>query len=807
MSLLFFQLKQAYLSLKQKPGFVFSVVTTMGVTLGALLCVLTLAYVMLIKPLPYPEQDRLYSVEHEYINASGNKDALGFSYPNLINLYNNQSVFTDTALIAYFENVLMSLPHQPTTRTTFVTPEYFSMLNAPLVLGRKFESTEALDRHNPVALLSFATWVNEFNQDAEILSKKIIVRGVSFRIVGVLAESFIEPQIRSAGVKTAIWFPWDYNNDNRYKNNWTGIGVNLAFLGKLKNGLSITQAEESITHLVNETWQEHVVDINFFKGFNINLQANSLKQVILGNAQNTIVLLLVGALGLLIIAVSNIANLTISRSMEQRKNLAIHACLGVKKIAVFKKLFIETAILMSVSVVLALIIAYLGFGLLQFYLSSLLPRIDELVLNQVTFVSAGLSILAFSLLFSWLNNKFINYQTLNSELKSSGKGAGNQVSQKAQQVLIYCQVAVAATLVFTNIALFKNALDNINTQLGYQLENVHYLVLSITSSDRLDRKRHAALMADFRQQVANLPQVETVSKSSSPLDVFGISAITNVETNESFSMPLKPIDESYFSLIAQPLLEGDFFNADHIKNESMVVIINDVFANKIAKNTSAVGMKVELGSDGIATIIGVVKGVKLPGETNIPMRFYDTLPSDLRLLIKVKKNYLLTRQQLIHLLKEVSGKYAVFSYQNLNEVKQQKLFTQKATVLTTAVLAIITLLLTALGLYGILSYSTQMRRFEIGTRLAIGAKGSDVVKLILKDNASAIVIGIVTSVAILLALISIFSEQLQAYISWQLLPIFLITLGLISVISFTACYLPLRQYVNKPAIYSLRGSE
>jgi len=158
-------------------------------------------------------------------------------------------------------------------------------------------------------------------------------------------------------------------------------------------------------------------------------------------------------------------------------------------------------------------------------------------------------------------------------------------------------------------------------------------------------------------------------------------------------------------------------------------------------------------------------------------------------------------------LKQVSNQLSLFSFTSLDEYKAQRLFTSKATAYTTIVLMALTLLLSGVGLYGILSYSTQMRRFEIGTRLAIGAKRHDMIMLIIKDNVIAISLGIISSVFSLMLLSLVFNEQLNNYFSWQLAPISLLTFALIVIISFSACYLPLRQYINKPVICSLKGSD
>jgi ABC-type antimicrobial peptide transport system permease subunit len=143
----------------------------------------------------------------------------------------------------------------------------------------------------------------------------------------------------------------------------------------------------------------------------------------------------------------------------------------------------------------------------------------------------------------------------------------------------------------------------------------------------------------------------------------------------------------------------------------------------------------------------------------------------------------------------------------LDDQRTALLFTQYTTAITSAALAVITFFLAAIGLYGILSYSTQMRRFEIGTRLAIGAKRFDLIRLIIKDNLSSVILGMILSLLILVGLYLGFSEQLASYINITLVYLFIITVALISLISLFACYWPLRPFINRPAIHSLRGSE
>jgi ABC-type antimicrobial peptide transport system permease subunit len=175
--------------------------------------------------------------------------------------------------------------------------------------------------------------------------------------------------------------------------------------------------------------------------------------------------------------------------------------------------------------------------------------------------------------------------------------------------------------------------------------------------------------------------------------------------------------------------------------------------------------------------------------------------------LRLKSGQNITREEVVSAINSVSSLYALFSLEVLQKIKQKRLFTQYATAITTAVLALITLFLASIGLYGILSYGTQMRRFELGTRMAIGAKRKQLVGLIVKDNAWVIALGIAFSVVVMLLIYIGYQDVIAAYLGLDLLAVFIFTVAIISLLSLFACYWPLRQFINQPAIHSLRGSD
>jgi predicted permease len=802
-------LKQAWASLKLKPGFVATVVITMGTALGALLCILTLAYLLLVEPLPYPDQNTVFKVTHELTKQSGVIDAEAFTYPSLLHLYKKQDVFEQTAMIYYAEEVLTSLPDQPTANTAYTTPEWFEILGVTMALGRAFDQTEALDTYNPVAILSYQAWQDDYEGDPNILSKKVSFRGNSYNVVGVLAKRFVEPHIFKKGRQTAIWLPWDYNLATWAKARWDQVDERLTLVGKLKGGLVQSRVEQTISALVSDIWVENVSNTAFFNGWTIKMKLKSFKSVILGESKNTVFLLLSGALGLVIIACANITNLFMSRTAEQERNLAIYATLGAKKSHIFRVLFAESSVLMFMSILLALVISVCGFYVLQTQLALVLPRVNELSLNAITIVMALILTLTFAALFAFISSRMINYGALSSILQSSGKGTGRQVSKGIRQSLVVSQVSIASVLILANISLLNQAIITINEPSGYGVDNMLQLVVSVSTTESPAEEAIAVAMKEIKTKLLQLPQIEKISHSSGILNEGDLWGLTSVATNENFTAHAKEVSPEYFGLFGQTLLEGDVFSNSDVNDQNLVLIVNDVFAKRLNPSGSAVGMRMTNGSgDFYVTIIGVVKGVLMPGATEIPLRMYvPAYLSDTQMTLKLKENQSLSREKIISVIGEVSGPYALLSLRKLSDWKKSVLFTQYTTTTTTAILAIITLFLASIGLYGILSYGTQMRRFELGTRMAIGAKRKDIIMLIVKDNAWVIALGMAASIILMLVTYIANKEIVGAYLSLDLLAVFAFTLVIISLLSLFACYWPLRQFINQPAIHSLRGND
>jgi len=809
--------KQAWASLKKKPGFILTVLLTMGITLGALLCVVTLNYLLLVEPLPYPEQDRLFVAEHKLIGAEKETKGVAYTYPGLVHLYKSKEAFEQASIMSYAQDVIVSHPSQPLVNAAYVTPELHQILASPMALGRMFEASEGIDTNNPVAMLSYNTWQKEFKGSADILEQKINLSGISYRVIGVLAEDFVEPELAETGRETQVWMPWDYNQTGeRTRQSYGNISGSLKFIGLLKKGVSQNQAKQLLTPLVNDRWREGVAEIGFFKGWSIEILVTPVKEIILGQSESIAIKLLAGVIGLVLIACLNITNLFMARTAEKQRQMAIQAAIGATKKHLFKGMLAETSLLMFMSIVFALVLAKIGFIVMQDHFSLILPRVNELSFSLITFGSAVLVTVVFALFFAKLSTRMINYRALNTTLQSSGKGSGLQVSKKTRQVLIASQVALATVLVFANFSLLKDAVKTINAPIGFTTNNISTLILNFSSTDFPTQEEAMPIMAEIMEKLEALPQVESIAQGGGPLDGFSIRALTNLSDNERYTPYLKRIDHKYFSMIGQQILQGDNITLVDRKDGNNVMLVNQAFAKQLKADGDVIGMQISPGGPNPLKIVGIVKDIAIPGETptgsdtatdGVPRSYIPNGLGGQTFMIKHKPGQSVSREQVGKLLADVDARYSVFSFESADDKLTERLFVEITTAVTTAVLASLVFLLAGIGLYGILSYGTQLRRFELGARMAIGATRKHLVSMIVGDNTKAVLIGFVASVVLFAIAYIGLSEYIQPFLTWKVLPMLVATLVLIILVTLFACYWPLRQYINKPAIFSLRGSD
>jgi len=792
MALYLFFIRQTFTELGYKKGFSATVILTMSLALTAFMLVSTLMYTVFYKSLPYPDADQLTIVEHQLINDSQEIDGNAFIYPNLAYLYENQSVL-DNGTMAYFDaDVVTSHPEQPMVEISYVTPEWFSLFPAEMLLGRAFEATEQLNSYNPVAILTYDSWRDNFASNTNIIGQSITFGGRSYKVVGVLSQYYQVPKLLGAWSNVGLYIPWDFNSvSERDRQSWGNDDSGLKFIGKFKENLTVTQSNQLITTLINGKWQQQVASENFFKGWSVRLSLHSLQDVVTGPAQESLRLLAVGVVGLVLISFINIANLFTAQQASQSQNMAIAAAVGATKRHIALQIFTQAFLLMSIASGFAVVASFILLPWIAHTLTDYLPRANELSIYSEVMAISLLVAFVVAIGLAAISARAINYRKLQQYLSGSGKGTSIQVSARVRKAMISSQVAIASLLLFINISLVLDGVALLNKPLGYQPDNRSFAVLALPDANASLRNE---VMKNVVTELKSLPMVVDVSQALRPSSFF-TSGMTSTSTNKSHSWRTKPVDHRYFSLMEYEFVDGDDFTQQEFEGSERLAVVNQSLANILASEGDVIGYTYTNG----LRVIGIVKDILVPGERESSPRMYVlSLPSRNMMIIQTKGGQALPRELLIQRIKQVDPQLALFSYESLADNRDNRLLLSKVTIFSALAITLVTIFLSAIGLYGVFNMTSQMRQNELAIRMAVGARRATIVQQLVAENTVTAMIGVGLSVFCGFVLYSVDMVLPEVIAMRYLSTGLLFTLLFVVTILISSTYLPLRRLFTQP---------
>ncbi|MFT5636714.1 MAG: putative ABC transport system permease protein [Cognaticolwellia sp.] len=802
------ELSLAKSALFRVPGFSATVIGTLAITLGALICIFSLNHMLLVKSLPYPDAENLLVLQHTY-TEDGVEYGGAQTAPGMISLYKKQKVLAEMALMRDQKLLIADHPEQPNSLVSFITPEYFSLLKPAMHLGRTINEKEGFDQHQAVTVLSYDSWKKWYNSDKNIIGSKTMLGNVSFKIIGVTAADFRAPANRYNQAMD-FWVPWDYQRLD--VNNWGVMTRGLTALGKLKQDISEQQALSSLSPILNEGY---TASANALKGYTAHVTLTPLKEIIVGDSTQVALLLLSGVVALLLIATSNVTNLFLSRAAEKQRTMAIQAAMGAKPAHLFTSMFAESFILCTVAGLLGLIVAGWGFVLLAELASTQLPRITELSIDGITLLFTVFIVLTLSITFAKLSSRVVKYDDLKTQLQSSGKGSGLQISKKIRNALIITQVTLASILLVGTSVVIEKALSTIMHPLGFNEKEIDYLRIARPKGFEGYAEQNLVelnlMTLEIKKALNLLPQVVQVSRSLEPIIELGSfnMSLEDVNGKRLGSFNANMVDHNYFDLIELPLVKGNFF-AEQKDPKYLIteIILSESLANHLFPNKNPLGEILQIQATQPLKVVGVVKDYHSPGRTSdySYQRYY--LPyavfSDLGFDIKLEKGAGLNKETLLPLLHAINPKFRIQELTSHSEMHATLIYKHKLTAGITIVLSLLALLLAAAGIYGVLNYSTQMRRYELGIHLAMGAKTHRVLTMVIKENIQPVFYGIAVSVVLTGLIYMLARQQLTTAIEFNFFAI-LSTVPVMLLVSLIACYLPVNKVINEDPVKALRN--
>jgi len=491
--------------------------------------------------------------------------------------------------------------------------------------------------------------------------------------------------------------------------------------------------------------------------------------------------------------------------------MAVQAALGAQRFHLFNSLLAEISIIIFFATIMSLLVSVLGIELLKSYADKQLPRVAELHLSWQSLLFGLMSNFLLAFIFSFLVGRQINYRALNKILQTGGKGSGVQISARIRQFLVLSQVIFTAVLLAGSLQILQQSLQHIRQPLGFATENIYQVSLNPGAQAYSPYEERKNNMRAIRDEFTLYPKIANVGiASDDPINSDGLydylSATPDYQHREKTLLSF--VDQDYFNILNIGFTSGRNFTQDEIRSRSQLIIINDTFAHKLQNDGKVLGKRFYWQNGGagkdIYQVVGILHDLALPGAKEESRMFMPQFPEhSVQLLVQLKPHQEITRQELNELLAHINGQYKVAEIKAMTYSHQLLLAQDVLSASLTAILALLALGMAAIGIYGVLSYSVQLRRFELGIRMAIGARPQSVYWQILKDNLIPVIAGLcVASVVLVLLWVWILKNNYALQTSnlgWMLPPCLILS------ITAATSLMSVWQIIRKPASYALRN--
>ena len=794
-------LKHALHLFIKSPGFTIAAVSALALGIGANTAIFTVVNTVLLKPLSYPDSDRI--VECELTSPDGN--AAIASIPKFMIWRQQTSVFKDVAAYDFAGpgfNITGDRPEL--VHGIHVSESYFRLFGAPVVLGRTFTRQEDLPNGGNVVVLSYGLWQRKFGGDPAVIGKALPLGGEPYTIVGVLGRDFVSDP------ESDIWLPFQFDPNS------TNQGHFFQAAAMLKPGVSLAQANAQM----KLAWQQYLrafPQANLQGGFGVEL----LRDSIIGDARRSLLVVL-GAVGLvLLIACANVANLLLVRAAGRKREFAIRSALGAKRARIIRQLLTESVMLSLTGGVLGLILGFVGVRALLAISPAGLPRIGE----NGSAIGVDWRVLAFTLVVSVLTGIVfglfpafsVSRSDLNTSLKDSSNRAGTGIRHgRVRAILVVCEVLIAVVLLIGSALLIRTfvALHAVNP--GFDSHNVITMEMSLTGPRYQKTAGVAQLSHDGRQRLNAIPGVED-SAFTCCLPIQGQFGLP-------FTIVGKPVDPSkgppgagwmsaspdYYKLFRIPVLRGREFTDQDTAGAPPVALVNEALARQFFPNENPVGQQIVIGhgvgpefEEPARQIIGVVGNTHEGGLSRDPgplMIVPDAQVTDgmtklnagivpLRWVVRTHRDPRQLVNQITEQVRQASGGFAVSRVRLMDEVIARSTARENFNMLLFTIFGVVALVLAAIGIYGLMAYSVEQRTQEMGIRMALGADSSTIRKLVVWQGMRLAIIGLVLGIGAAFWLTRFLASFLFGVKAWD--PAVFVTVPLILAgVALLAVWLP-----------------
>jgi putative ABC transport system permease protein len=800
-------LKFALRQLRKTPGFTFVAIVTLALGIGANTAIFSLINGVLLRPLPFPESERIIYFEGKN-PAAGITDS-NISYLDFTDWSQQTDLFASTAAYWTGNADLSGDGTEPeAVPRAGVTTGFFSVLGVQPVLGRAFVPEDDKPAsfnggRGTVAIISHGLWKRRFGSDPAIVGRVVQMKSRPLTVIGVMPPGFEYPEQTQIWVNSAV----NLSEEPRDNRAWSAVA-------RLNSNVGLKQAQTRVS-AINARLDKQFHETN--KGWDVSLW--TLHERLVRDLKPSLLVLL-GAVGLvLLIACANVANLLLARSAARQKEIAIRAALGASRTRILRQMLTESILLSAIGGIAGLVLSIWLTDVLMSMLPEGAPRLEQIGIDyRVLTFALGVSALT-GVLFGIVPALQASKLDVTSALKEGGRGAEGHRRTSARNLLLIGEVALSLMLLVGAGLLIKSFLRLQEIRPGFNAHNVLIANLALPYP-KYQYEQFEEFFRQLKERLEAAPGVQAAGGSMNlPLNASGyaigrgfIPEGRPLTVDENRDAMFSSITGDYFRALQIPLLSGRTFELRDNADAPKVVIINETIAKRhFGSATEAIGKRLSIWRDEkfMREIVGVVGDTKtgsLTGEGGAQIYVPNAQAREnfMGLVIRTAGDPAAFATTLRREVQALDKDQPIYNVRTMDDVVANSLGTRRVSMQLFAVFAIAALLLAAVGISGVMAYSVTQRTQEIGIRMALGAQGGDVLRMVVRQGMTLALIGIGVGLAGAFGLTRVLANLLFGVKATDPITFVAISL-LLTFVALLACYLPARRASRVDPVIALRA--
>lgn len=797
-------LKFSARSLVKRPALTIIAIVTLAIGIGSTSAIFSVVNALIIKPLPFPELNRIVAIWEKIPSRGVERNEV--SMANYLDWRTQNQTFEQVGIMRWWSSNLTGVEPPERLQGFLVTTNFLDVVGVKPILGRGFSGEEEQPGKDGVAILTYGLWQRRFGGDPNILNKTIATNGVTRTVIGVMPQGFNYPKGAEIYAPLAITPRLAGSRDNH---SYLGIG-------RLKQGVSLASAQADFDTIAARLEHQYP-ETNTGRGVGVYpIVADTVRMY----ASATWVLM--GAVGfVLLIACANVANLMLARAADRQKEFSLRAALGASRFRIVRQLLTESLLLAIAGGALGILVAYWTVDLIRIAnpgeAAKYAPGWDHLGIN--------LPVLGFSLLVSLFCGVLFGlapaWQASKPDLNQALKEGGRQSSagsHRLRSLLVISEVTLSLMLLVTAGLLMRSFLSLLKTNAGFNPDNVLTMNLVLPSVKYKEESQRGAFYSDLVRRVNAMPGVESAAAvnylplgGANSSDAFLIEGRPDPSPGQELVGRYRVCTPDYFRTMGIPVLKGRAFTEQDQAGGPPVAIVNETLAGKYWPNENPIGKRMRfmepLDRNPWIEVVGVVKDVKHELDLPVTEDYYLPHAQDswnaMVLVAKTKVDPLALAASMRQEVWSIDKDQPVFDVRTMQQVRAISVALYSFSSISLGVFAGVALLLAAIGIYGVMSYAVTQRTQEIGIRMALGARGRDVLQMVVKSGMTLAVIGVVVGLFGIWGLTRFMSSLLVGVSPTDALTLSAVSLCLL-LVALLACYLPARRATKVDPLVALR---